>query len=121
MTAVSASTPALERRRERRVPVHLPIVVRGTDLTGASFEERTSSENLCRGGAAFVTRYPLHLGIQLEIKIPVPPTAASQDTEFSTRGRIVHLKQGSGEHELIVGVEFTGPRFNRMFVSEGAE
>jgi hypothetical protein len=55
----------------------------------------------------------------LEIKIPVPPTAAAQDAEFSTRGRIVHLKKGSNEHELIVGVEFTGPRFNRMFVSEG--
>ena len=119
MTAVSASTPALERRRERRVPVHLPIVVRGTDLTGMYFEERTSSENLFRGGAAFTTSYPLNLGSLLEIKIPILPTAASQDTEFSTRGRIVHLKQGSDEKELIVGVEFTGPRFNRMFVSEG--
>jgi len=118
MTAVGASTPALERRRERRVPVRLPIVVRGTDLTGMLFEERTSSENLCRGGAAFTTRYPLNLGSRLEIQIPVSPTAASQDTEFSTQGRIVHLKQGSDARELIVGVEFTGPRFNRMFVSE---
>jgi len=119
LNAVSASTPSLERRRERRVPIHLPIVVRGIDLKGVSFEERTSSENLCRGGAAFVTRYRLNLGSQLEIKIPVPPTAASQDVEFSTRGRIVHLKKGSNERELIVGVEFTGPRFNRIFVSEG--
>ncbi len=118
MTAASASTPALERRRERRVPVHLPIVVRGKDLTGMSFEEHTSSENLGRGGAAFITRYPLDLGSQLEIQIPVPPTAASSDTEFSTQGRIVHLKRGIGEHESIVGVEFTGPRFNRVFVSE---
>ena len=118
MTAASATTPALERRRERRVPVHLPIVVRGTDLMGMSFEEHTSSENLCRGGAAFATRYPLDLGIQLEINIAVVPTSASEDTEFSTQGRIVHVKRGRDEHELIVGVEFTGPRFNRMFVSE---
>jgi hypothetical protein len=118
MAAIRASTPALERRRERRVPVHLPIVVRGTDLTGFSFEEHTSSENLCRGGAAFATHYPLDLGIQLEIHIPVLPTTAGEDTEFSTRGRIVHLKRGRDEHESIVGVEFTGPRFNRMFVSE---
>ncbi len=118
MTAASASTPALERRRERRVPVHLPIVVRGTDRTGLSFEEHTSSENFCRGGAAFATRYPLDLGSQLEIKIPVVPTAASEDTEFATQGRIVHVKPGRDEHETIVGVEFTGPRFHRMFVSE---
>ena len=76
MTAASASTPALERRRERRVPVHLPIVVRGTDRTGFSFEERTSSENLCRGGAAFATRYPVDLGSQLEIQIPVLPSGS---------------------------------------------
>ena len=118
MTAASASTSGLERRRERRIPVHLPIVVRGTDLTGASFEERTSSQNLGRGGAAFVTHYPLDLGSQLEIKIPVPPTAANEDTEFSTHGRIVHIERGNDERELLVGVEFTGPRFNRMFVSE---
>jgi hypothetical protein len=118
MTAASASAPALERRRERRVPVHLPIVVRGTDLTGVSFEEHTSSENLCRGGAAFATRYPLNLGGQLEIQIPVIPNSASQDAEFSTQGRIVHVKPGRDKYETIVGVEFTGPRFHRMFVSE---
>ena len=120
MTAASASTPALERRRERRVPVHLPIVVRGTDRTGFSFEEHTSSENVCRGGVAFATHYPLDLGSQLEIQIPVLPTSASEDTEFSTQGRIVHVKRGSNEHESVIGVEFTGPRFHRIFVSETA-
>jgi len=88
------------------------------DLTGATFEEHTSSENLCRGGAAFATRYPLNLGIHLEIQIPVVPTPASEATEFFTQGRIVHVKPGRSQHELIVGVEFTGPRFNRIFVSE---
>jgi PilZ domain len=121
MTAASATTPAIERRRERRVPVRLPIVIRGTDRSGLSFEEHTSSENLCRGGTAFATRYPLDLGHQLEIQIPVVPTAASEETEFSTHGRIVHVKRGRDVHELIVGVEFTGPRFNRMFVSEATE
>lgn len=114
MTASSATTPALERRRERRVPVHLPIVVRGTDLTGMSFEEHTSSENLCHGGAAFATRYPLNLGIQLEIQIPAV-SGANEDREFSTQGRIVHVKPGRDKHEIIVGVEFTGPR---LVVSE---
>ena len=118
MTSASASTPALERRRERRVPVHLPIVVRGKDRGGFPFEEHTSCENVCRGGAAFATRYPLDLGVQLEIRIPVASNAASEEKEFSTQGRIVHVKPGRDNRELIVGVEFTGPRFHRMFVSE---
>jgi len=118
MTFASASAPALERRRERRVPVHLPMLVRGTDRAGLSFEERTSSENLCRGGAAFATRYALELGGLLEIYIPLSSAPANEESEFTTRGRIVHIKPGRNPHELIVGVEFTGPRFHRMFVSE---
>jgi c-di-GMP-binding flagellar brake protein YcgR len=115
---MSASTPALERRRERRVPVHLPIVVRGTDRAGLPFEEHTSSENLCRGGVAFATRYPLDLGVHLELHIPVASAAAADEKEFSTQGRIVHVKPARSAQESIVGVEFTGPRFHRMFVSE---
>lgn len=120
MTSASASTPALERRRERRVAVQLPIVVRGTDRTGRSFEEQTSSENVCRGGTAFATRYPLESGIELEIRIRVLPATSGEDSEFSTQGRIVHVKPGRDNQETIVGVEFTGPRFHRMFVSETA-
>ena len=80
MTAASATTPALERRRERRVPVHLPMLVRGTDRTGDSFEEHTSSENLCRGGAAFATRYPLE---------PRQPTG-NQHSRRANRGQRRH-------------------------------
>ena len=118
MTAASASTPALERRRERRVPVNLPMLVRGTDRAGEPFEELTSSVNLCRGGAAFATRYALVLGSRLEINIPASPSTTEKDAEFSTHGRIVHVAPGNSDRELIVGVEFTGPRFHRMFVSE---
>ena len=118
MSAASATNPTLERRRERRVPVNLPILVRGTDRTGRTFEERTSSVNLCRGGAAFATSYALELGSKLEINIPVVPSANDPEAEFSTQGRIVHLGPGKSESELVVGVEFTGPRFHRMFVSE---
>ena len=118
MTSASATTPSLERRRERRVPVKLPMLVHGTDRTGASFEEHTSSENLCRGGAAFTTRFAVDLGMKIEISIPVAPSTSEPDAVFSTHGRIVHLKPGRDDHELIVGVEFTGPRFHPMFVSE---
>ena len=118
MSAARAMDPTPERRRERRVPVHLPIVVRGTDRAGEKFEERTSSVNLCRGGAAFSTRYALALGDRLQINIPVAPTPSDPEGDFATHGRIVHVVPGATVRELIVGVEFTGPRFHRMFVSE---
>jgi hypothetical protein len=116
MTASGAASPTLERRRERRVPVHLPMLVRGVDRSGEWFEEKTSSENLCRGGAAFATHYVLDLGAQVEINIP--DSGSGSESEFSTRGRVVHRHPGKNDREQIVGVEFTGPRFHRMFVSE---
>jgi hypothetical protein len=118
MNALSATNSSLERRRERRVPLHLPMLVRGKDRSGEIFEERTSSVNLCRGGAAFATRVALELGSHVEIIIPVPPAPGQSDAEFATQGRVVHFSSGTQERERIVGVMFTGPRFNRMFVSE---
>lgn len=118
MTAASATAPILERRRERRVPVSRTILVRGTDRKGEWFEERAASVNLCRGGVAFATHYALDLGTRLEINIPLSPSAASSEAEFATQGRIVHLDRGPDDQELLVGVEFTGPRFHHMYVSE---
>jgi c-di-GMP-binding flagellar brake protein YcgR len=112
----SAATP--ERRRERRIDIRLPIHVRGKDAEGADFEERTSSENICRGGVAFVTRRKIGYGTTLQIRIPLPaPTGASED-EFSTVGRVVHIKNAELDAGLLIGVEFTGPRFRRIFQAE---
>jgi c-di-GMP-binding flagellar brake protein YcgR len=118
MSAARALDPTPERRRERRVPVQLPIVIRGIDRGGEKFEERTASVNVCRGGAAFATRFGLDLGGRLEINIPVIPSAAEPDAEFSTHGRVVHIDAGIEDGKAIVGVEFIGPRFQRIFVSE---
>ena len=120
MSSATATVPSLERRRERRVVVHLPIMVRGTDRRGEWFEDRTSCENLCRGGVAFATRYALDLGARVEINIPTAPSPGMSEVEFSTHGRVVHRKPGRGSQEVIVGVEFTGPHFHRVFVSESS-
>jgi c-di-GMP-binding flagellar brake protein YcgR len=110
--------PTAERRRERRIDIRLPIQVRGTDAEGAEFEERTSSENLCRGGVAFVTRRKIGHGANLEIRIPLPAPGGTSEDEFSTVGRVVHVKNAEADAGLLIGVEFTGPRFRRIFQSE---
>ncbi len=77
--------------------------VTGRDSRGVVFTEETSSENLCRNGAAFVTRFEVTIGSDLDM-----------------RGRVVHVAAASGPAERLVGVQFTGPRFQRMFRSESA-
>lgn len=114
-------SPAISRQRsERRIAVRLPLTVRGRDARGVTFEEETASENLCRGGAAFVTRFDIGVGTDLEIRIPFSQQAAGRrkEPDFSTQGRVVHIHGEMQGGERIVGVQFTGPRFRRLFRSE---
>jgi len=95
--------------------------VTGRDSRGVVFTEETSSENLCRNGAAFVSRFELTVGSDLVIRIPMShPAWRRDDPDFATRGRVVHIAAASGPGELLVGVQFTGPRFQRVFRSESA-
>lgn len=118
---VPVSVSVSKQRSERRIAVRLPLKVRGRDRRGVSFEEETSSENLCRNGAAFVTRFDLAIGSDLEIRIPLSYTASRRgETDFSTQGRVVHIGDSQSHGERIIGVQFTGPRFQRVFRSESA-
>ena len=127
---VPVSTTVSRQRSERRISVRLPLQVRGRDARGFAFEESTSSENLCRNGAAFVTRFDVAIGSNLEISIPLSQyasrragrfsSARNNDTDFATQGRVVHIADSQSEGEKLVGVQFTGPRFQRVFRSESA-
>src|SRR5260370_12877845 len=135
-------TPVVSRHRsERRIPVRLPLKVRGRDARGLAFEEETSSENLCRNGAAFVTRFDVAIGSDLEIRIPLSQHVSRRlaperlagpgngnrftgprfnESDFTTNGRVVHVHDSASQGEKLVRVQFTGPRFQRVFRSEPA-
>jgi hypothetical protein len=118
---VPLTTPITRQRSERRIAVRLPLKVRGRDSRGVMFEEETSSENLCRSGAAFLTRFDVAIGSDLEIRIPFSHYASRRtEADFSTQGRVVHVADGAAQGEHLVGVQFTGPRFQRVFRPENA-
>ena len=109
-------TLAIERRRECRVPVQIPMLVRGRDRNGAWFEERTFVQNLSSEGAAFTTLTPLEMGASILVSIPATQPG-EPGTDFSTKARIVYSKSGKDVHETTIGVKFTGSRFQRSSVS----
>ena len=112
---------ATRKRSERRIAVRLPLRVSGRDARGVSFEEETASENLCRGGAAFRTRFDVAIGSNLEIRIPTQGAALRRgEQDFETQGRVVHVTESLTDGEKVVGVQFVGPRFQRVFRSESA-
>ena len=108
------------KRSERRIAVRLPLRVRGRDARGFSFEEETASENLCRSGAAFRTRFDVAIGSNLEIRIPTQGAAGIRrgDQDFETQGKVVHVSESLTDGEKVVGVQFVGPRFQRVFRPE---
>jgi hypothetical protein len=42
-----------------------------------------------------------------------------EEKDFATSGRVVHVAE-SQPGERLIGVQFTGPRFQRVFRSESA-
>lgn len=118
MSETSVQATSVERRSEKRVRVRLPVDIRGTDRSGKRFDERTTSENLCRGGVAFTLSHELELGTVLEINIPLPRAGQQDETDFATRGQVRHVYVSGTDR--VFGVAFTGPRFQRMFLSESA-
>jgi PilZ domain len=118
---MSATSNTVAKRSERRISVRLPLQIRGRDARGISFEEDTASENLCRNGAAFRSRFDVAIGSSLEIRIPSQGYGSRRnDMEFETQGRVVHVTASVTDGERVVGVQFTGPRFQRVFRSESA-
>jgi hypothetical protein len=110
-----------KQRSERRIAVRLPLRVKGRDARGLAFEEETASENLCRNGAAFRTRLDVAVGMDLEIRIPLSRYSSRRnENDFATYGRVVHVGAGKNEGEKMIGVQFIGPRFQRVFRSESA-
>src|SRR5262249_61011782 len=111
---VPVSTSVARQRSERRIAVHLPMRVRGRDSRGVAFEEDTSSENLCRSGAAFLTRFDVAIGSNLEIRIPFSNYASRRDdADFFTQGRIVQIRDAQPVGQKIGGGQTPRARVQR--------
>ena len=119
MSELSAGASFQIPRTDRRIRVRLPLEVRGTDRSGAYFQERTLSENVCRRGVAFALTRELDLGANLEITIVLPPQGRQGKKDFATQGLVRHIKSADGER--VFGAEFIGAQFHRVFLPETSE
>ncbi|MDE3111187.1 MAG: PilZ domain-containing protein, partial [Acidobacteriota bacterium] len=70
MHEVESSQTGTERRRSERVSQSLPIVVRGVDLLGQPFEERSSTLNLNLHGCRYASKYHLPKNTWITLEIP---------------------------------------------------
>jgi hypothetical protein len=48
-----------DRRRHNRLPIRLPVRVRGREASGATWEEVTSCLDVCPGGVGMAMSHPV--------------------------------------------------------------
>ena len=99
-----------DRRIWERLPLAIPVFVRGKDQRGKEFLEFSTALNLSAGGVllALSRSLPLSAGVSLEV-----PSAPLSDTTNLPRAirrlqaRVVHSRL-SNSHQL-VGLKFSRP------------
>jgi PilZ domain len=106
-TSTHNNTP---RRRWERLPIAIPVFVRGSDEAGKEFVEFTTAININAGGMMLVSRRSLPPGSLLTLEFPTPtPIFQSDDKHFrsSLAGGILYMKNEEGYH--LCGLQFDRP------------
>ncbi len=104
-----------ESRRWQRLPLSIPVFVRGTDQSGQEFLEFTALLNISGGGALVAMRRVPSSDGRLDIEIPLPPAPGiekAQPRAQRIRGRVVHASQW--ESHGLMGLEFSRPLLKPM-------
>lgn len=90
--------PQKERRRSRRLPVQIPVILRGTDCAGREFFERAEVVSIDERGGRAHTRFHLKAGGEVTIQLP--------GEEKLKRLRVVWSGEPGSFYEGMVGFEF---------------
>lgn len=93
----------VERRRSQRVSEAVPLVVRGVDLLGHAFEERTSTLVLNLQGCRYFSKYHLPRNSWISIEV------ANGGAPRNVRARVAWIHRPHSIRDLFqVAVEFDG-------------
>ena len=107
----------MERRKWERLPLAIPVFVRGKDGNDKDLLEFATALNICAGGALVAVRRSLPLSASVLLEIPSAPLVSATNLPKSSRNlraRIVWVKHAEG-HQLL-GVKFAHPLLNHNSV-----
>ena len=99
-----------DRRRWARIPVAIPVFVRGKDQEGKEFREFTTAFNIGGGGVLLATRRFVPKSSTVFLEIPAGPLSGqpmSQKYYRDLTGRAVTVTHA--EHCYLCGVKFSRP------------
>ena len=101
--------PETERRRQRRVPLKLPVRIQGRDADGAGWDEMSTCEDASIGGVALLVSHPVRPGQVLHLSVPLPQRFRQydiNDSSYRTYALVRHIRPTASA--LRVGVVFLG-------------
>jgi phage baseplate assembly protein W len=73
-----------DRRKHRRIPLRLPVRVRGRFSDGSVFDEVAACEDAGSGGVSIRLRKPVRRGQVLHLSLPLPPRFRQYDLTDQT-------------------------------------
>jgi hypothetical protein len=97
-----------ERRKFQRLPLSIPVFVRGVDDTGKEFLEFATALNISAGGVLLATRRSIPKSANLALEIPVAPLPAdslSSQSVRSLKAKLIRVTHGERYH--LLGLKFT--------------
>ena len=100
----------VERRRWPRLPIAVPVFIRGIDDSGKQFMEFASALNVSAGGMLVMSRrnIPVLRGLMLEI--PAAPLPASRAIAGSVSSFMVKVARNlAADRGHVIAFEFTHP------------
>src|SRR5512146_2103505 len=110
MTQTAVKPVSKERRKHPRLPLSIPVFVRGVDEDGKQFLEFATALNISAGGILLATRRALRLSGSVSLEIPVAPLPPA---DFATRSvrtlkaRMVRITHA--ERCQLAGLKFQNP------------
>ncbi len=105
-----AVPPADDRRRHDRLPVAVPVFVRGSDKEGKEFLEFATALNLSASGALVVMRRYFPASRDLSLEFPAAPIAEEKLLSGSARTLSAQLvRVVNSERCDLWGLQFSRP------------
>lgn len=100
-----------QRRTSPRIPLQVPVFVRGTDVSGADFIELTKTINISATGACIACSHILRGDQIIYLTIPAPSPVASSlvPSETPPIAARVLRRQDLADEIRLFGLEFLKP------------
>jgi c-di-GMP-binding flagellar brake protein YcgR len=102
--------PILDRREYYRLPIRVPIFIKGIDKNGDEFFELTHTLDVSASGACLITRRDLAYSADLLVSIPAPVSSdvgLPEDRDFRFPAKVVRLENVVANPNRKISVRFT--------------